>query len=757
MRGKYANIIIDISHEKVDRPFQYRIPETLIGRLSEGSCVTVPFGRGDHLRKGYVIEITDRSDYPPDKLKEIAGIEENSLAAESDCIRLAAWMKKQYGSTMIAALKTVLPVKQKIKSAEKKSCRLLLDKEEAEALLSECVRKKQTARARVLAELIKEAELPVPLLTGKLHVSMPTLKSLEKQRAVDILTVSSYRNPVGFAEGNVPEKCEKEKKLSDEQQAAVDGIITEFEKGERTTSLIHGITGSGKTEVYIALIEEMIKKGRQAIVLIPEIALTWQTVLRFYKCFGGRVSVMNSTLSRGEKYDQCQRAKKGDIDVVIGPRSALFTPFPNLGIIIIDEEHENTYKSESMPKYHARETAQKIASMHDAFVVLGSATPSLEAYFRAREGKYRLYELTKRQAGGMLPSVYTVDLREELKQGNRSIFSRKLKELLEQRLEKKEQSMLFINRRGYAGFISCRSCGHVMKCPHCDVSLSEHRDGRLVCHYCGYEEPLIRKCPKCGSPYLLGFKAGTQQIEEALRREFPQAAVLRMDADTTRTKDSYEEILSSFAGGEADILVGTQMIVKGHDFRNVTLVGILAADLSLHAGDYRAGERTFQLLTQAAGRAGRSDKPGEVVIQTYDPEHYSIVHAAAQNYKAFYEEEMIYREMLHYPPVAHMLAILVISGEEEAAAGLSQILGKIVRGRMERDKEPGETAVIGPAPATVGKISDNYRFMLYVKSRDYEKLVEIKDELEAFLTEREKSRTGKGEMVQFDFDPVNAY
>ncbi|WMC92212.1 replication restart helicase PriA [Kineothrix sp. MB12-C1] len=758
MEGNYANVIIDISHEKVDRPFQYKIPDELRGILRVGACVTVPFGAGNHLRKGYVIEITDRAEFAPDKLKYIAFVQEKDLTAEDYYIRLAAWMKEQYGSTMIAALKTVLPVKQKIKKLEKKSCKLLLSPEEAKVLYEDCLKKHQVAKARVLASLMEEEELPVSLLTGKLHVSMPTLNSLEKQGAIQIMTENNYRNPMEFVEDSKDARSESygEKKcLSDEQSVILNDIISGYDEGERRTCLIHGITGSGKTEVYLSLIEEIVKRGKQAIVLIPEIALTYQTVLRFYRCFGSRVSVINSTLSKGEKYDQCERAKKGDIDVIIGPRSALFTPFPNLGLIIIDEEHENTYKSESMPKYHARETAIEIASMHDGFVVLGSATPSLESYSRAKSGEYRLYELTKRQAGGELPTVYTVDLREELKEGNRSIFSRQLYGLMEKRLRAGEQIILFLNRRGYAGFISCRACGHVMKCPHCDVSLSEHKNGKLVCHYCGHEEISVKSCPTCGSKYMLGFRAGTQQIEEALHKEFPEAKVLRMDADTTRTKDSYEEILNHFANGEADILVGTQMIVKGHDFPNVTLVGILAADLSLHINDYRAGERTFQLLTQAAGRAGRSNKPGEVVIQTYDPEHYSIVHASKQDYQAFYEEEMLYRELLLYPPAAHMLAILVASPQEEAGSELAHIIGNLIK---ENANDVGHgTYLIGPAPASVSRVNDIYRFMLYIKNKEYSKLVDIKNILELYIEERRQQEEWRKEVVQFDFDPMNSY
>ena len=365
------------------------------------------------------------------------------------------------------------------------------------------------------------------------------------------------------------------------------------------------------------MIARVICDGKQAIVLIPEIALTYQTVMRFYKRFGSRISILNSRMSNGERYDQMMRAKDGAIDVMIGPRSALFTPFPNLGLIVIDEEHEPTYKSEQIPRYHARETAIARAELEGASVVLGSATPSLEAFYGAGQGKYELLTLKQRSQKQALPTVHTVDLREELKAGNHSIISRKLQEMMKERLDKKQQVMLFINRRGYAGFIACRSCGHVMKCPHCDVSLSSHKGYKLICHYCGYEESAKDRCPKCGSKHIGGFRAGTQQIEELIRREFPEARVLRMDMDTTKEKDGHEKILETFASEEADILIGTQMIVKGHDFANVTLVGILAADLSLFAGDYQSSERTFQLLTQAAGRAGRGDRPGEVIIQTY--------------------------------------------------------------------------------------------------------------------------------------------
>ncbi len=745
--GNYANIIIDISHEKVDKTFQYKVPESLYDSLEAGMCVHVPFGAGNHLRKGYVIERTDKAEFPPERMKEITAIVKDGVSVETDAIRLAAWIKRTYGCTMIAALKTVLPVKQTMKQKEKRKIVRKADGEEIISAYGECVRKHQHAKARVLAELIHEPVLPYELVTGKLHVAPATLKSLQNQELLQIEAESCYRNPI------MPEaKGEERRPLSEEQQYIRNDILESYEQGSRQTCLIHGITGSGKTEVYLSLIEEMVRKGKQCIVLIPEIALTYQTLLRFYKRFGDRVSVMNSTLSAGEKFDQCERARKGEIDVIIGPRSALFVPFPDLGMILMDEEHEGSYKSEATPRYHARETAEYLAKLKNAMVVLGSATPSLEAYERAKRGEYRLYRLTQRLTGGSLPKTTVVDLREELKSGNRSIFSRKLQELIRERLAKKEQIILFLNRRGYAGFISCRSCGHVMKCPHCDVSLSQHMGGKLVCHYCGYETAQVNKCPSCASPYILGFKAGTQQIEEQLHKQFPEARVLRMDGDTTKKKDSYEEILSAFAEEKADILVGTQMIVKGHDFPKVTLVGVLAADLSLNDSDYRCGERTFQLLTQAVGRAGRGTKPGEAIIQTYRPEHYSVIKASEQDYEAFYEEEILYRELAGYPPAAHMLAVLVTAKVEENGYLLAKKLVRVMKSEEGTATEM-PVQIIGPSKATIGKINDIYRFVIYAKHKEAEKLQQVREKAEAFLEEAER----KNETVQFDFDPIDSY
>ena len=617
----------------------------------------------------------------------------------------------------------------------------------AKAQLGELQRRHQTARARLLEALLKQSPLPYETVTQKLNITASVIRAMQERELIRVEHIRNWRNPLDQMkkQGNIVS-------LNLTQQRVAGEILDGWRQGDSRPCLIHGVTGSGKTEVYMEIIEQVVKSGKQAIVLIPEIALTFQTVLRFYNHFGDRVSILNSRMSAGERSDQFERAKSGLLDVMIGPRSALFTPFPDLGVIIIDEEHEAAYKSETVPRYHARETAIARAQMCGAGVVLGSATPSVESYDRAKQGEYRLFEMKERVSARPLPSVYTVDLREELKKGNRSIFSDKLRELITDRLEKKEQIMLFINRRGVAGFVSCRSCGEVIKCPHCDVSLNLHNNGKLVCHYCGYEQPMVKNCPSCGSPYIGGFKAGTQKIEEMVKKQFPTARVLRMDLDTTRKRGGYEKILSAFANGEADILIGTQMIVKGHDFPNVTLVGVLAADLSLHISDYRAAERTFQLLTQAAGRAGRGHRQGEVVIQTYQPEHYSVVTAAAQDYEAFFEQEIFLREMMHYPPKWHMLVIHAAGAQEMLVKQAQDVLKyKIL---TQPDNEKSSLQVIGPADAAVSKINDIYRKMLYVKAADYQKLVSIKNMLEEYIRIDPAFRTVN---IQFDFDPMNGF
>ena len=735
----YADVIIDISHEKVDRAFQYGIPKGLEAEIYVGVCVRVPFGKGNVTRKGYVVGLSNTPEFDTERIKEIAGVVTGSISVQSQLIQLAWWMRETYGATMNQSLKTVLPVKQKMKPKEKKSIRCLLDSEELDIAIREAEKKNHKARLRLLNAFRETSVIPSEMAESQLQITPSTLKPLIDKGQIEILTREIYRTP--FKELSHTGHAAI---LNEEQKTAADRFIRDYEEGHRDTYLLHGITGSGKTEVYMELIDKVIKEGGQAIVLIPEIALTYQTVRRFYGRFGDKVSVINSRLSQGERYDQFKRAKQGELQVMVGPRSALFTPFGRLRLIIIDEEHESSYKSENSPRYHARETAIHRAKLEGARVILGSATPSMEAYYRAKEGEYVLVKLEARFEERPLPRVSIIDMREQLKKGNRLALSLELREDLSQCLKKGEQAMLFLNRRGYAGFVSCRSCGHVMKCPHCDVSLSEHNGRKLICHYCGYETVKPDKCPVCSSPYIGGFKAGTQQIQQVVEKEFPEARVLRMDYDTTRAKGSYEKILSAFSRHEADILIGTQMIVKGHDFPDVTLVGILAADLSLNADDYRSGERTFQLLTQAVGRAGRGKKEGHALIQTYSPDHYSIQTAAKQDYEEFYQEEMGYRLLMDYPPAAHMMAVLGSSEDEKLLETAMHYLG-LFTGKIYAGKD---LHVIGPAPASVGKVKDVYRRVLYLKHENYDLLVRIKDRLEEYIEINSGFRKVN---IQFDF------
>ncbi len=763
----YADIIIDISTERLDRTFQYRAEGAIAERVRPGSLVLIPFGRGNKVIDGYVVGLSDTPEFDPEKTKEIIDIkDDNEHRPVSNLLALASWMKHHYGGTLIQSLKVVLPKRTPVRPVERQTVKLVASGGEINLHLEEFQKKHQVARLRVLQALAGDESGVVDksLIMHKLNVGAPVIKALENRGLIEVQKVTEYRMPL-IKTG----KGKRITELSRDQKKVIDSVLSRFDEGDLKPSLIHGVTGSGKTEVYIDIIEGIVKRGHQAVMLIPEIALTYQTVMRFSARFGERVSFIHSRLSDGERYDQFLRAKRGEIDVMIGPRSALFTPFPSLGVIVMDEEHETSYKSEKMPKYNTRNVAEKLASISHAAFVMGSATPSVEAYYKARTGDYKLYEMPERITGGELPVVYTVDLRRELSEGNKSIFSRKLRALMEDRLKHDEQIMLFLNRRGYSSFVSCRKCGFVYKCPHCDVSLSLHRDSKLHCHYCGYTTPMVRVCPECGSRYIGGMRAGTEQVEKTVSKEFPGARILRMDADTTKKKGDYEKILSSFANEEADVLIGTQMIVKGHDFPKVTLMGILAADMSLYVDDYRASERTFELLTQAAGRAGRGSNNrgtdnqqnlprllGEVVIQTYSPDNYAVEAAARQDYIRFYEEEISYRQMGSYPPYGHMLQILIEDKDEDRAlktAGRIAEKGRnFAKDKKEREGEDDslpELMVIGPTEAGIAKIKDVYRKVVYIKSDSYEALASFKDHIEADRVERQ-DYSGR---IEFDFDP----
>ena len=669
MSQKYADIIIDISHEAIDRAFQYKIPDELIDCIEIGTKAQVPFGNGNKLRQGYVIGITDTPSYDEDKIKYIDSVDEKGLQIEGKLIRLAAWMHETYGSTMINALKTVMPVKQSVRAAAKK---------------------------------VVEEEYVV-----------------EKPPVLE---------------------------LNADQQSLVDEFCSDFHAGRRKNYLLRGVTGSGKTEVYIGCIKKVIEDGGQAIVLIPEIGLTYQNVARMKQHFGSRVAVIHSKQSKGEKYQMLMKAGRHEVDVIIGPRSALFTPCDNLKLIIIDEEHDAAYKSDQPPKYHARETAIERARLEGASVILGSATPTIESYALAKLGRYTLWELTDRPCGMRLPDVSVVDMREEFHMGNRGIISQELKELMNECLGRNEQVMLFINRRGYNSFVSCRECGEVIKCPKCEVALSLHNNGFMMCHYCGYIEREPKQCPKCKSKMIGGFGAGTEKVEAEINRLFPEAKTLRMDKDTTGRKGAHAAILNKFKQHKADVLIGTQMIVKGHDFNNVTLVGIILADMSLFANDFRAGERTFDLITQAAGRAGRGDKDGNVVIQTYQPEHYAIATAAKQDYEEFFNMELSYRRLLKYPPVYNMMVLLITSEDKdmayEASKQLATALKKLGAG-MDKLR------IIGPGDASISKINDVYRRVIYIKAYGMDNIIKMRQAIDNYNQD--------GVNISVDVNPMSTY
>ena len=725
----YIDVIVDISVNSLDRIFQYRVPEELLDAVTVGCQVNVPFGSGNRRRQAYVIGVDTVLTYDASKIKDILGVTK-APAATGQLIALADWMHERYGCTMAQALKTVLPVKKSVKEV-KRTAYFLADREGAQQLLEKSRKsRREKARVRLLEAMLKEGCMSKETVTGVLQISASTMKSILQTGVIREETSQVYRNPVRQRLDGWQEVC-----LNDEQMNAVASIwqnaaiCREHWSREQGMHLLYGITGSGKTEVYMALMEKVLNEGRQIIVLIPEISLTLQTVSRFYARFGSQIAVMNSRLSAGERYDQYMRAKRGEASIMIGPRSALFTPFDKLGLIIIDEEHESAYQSEIVPRYQAAEVAARRAEMSGALVVLGSATPSVAVYQKAREGMIGLHSLTQRaRTGSRLPDVKVVDLREEFRMKNRGILSQSLHEAMDACLKRGDQMMLFLNRRGYAGFVSCRSCGYVVKCRHCDVSMTVHHHTLLKCHYCGSEQPMPRVCPSCGSPYIAGFGVGTQKVEEFVQKEFPEARILRMDRDTTSGKDDMGRILQTFSEGGADILIGTQMIVKGHDFANVTLVGILAADLSLFAGDYQSSERTFQLLTQAAGRAGRGDRPGEVIIQTYQPEHYCIQTAAAQDYDSFYSQEIRFRQMLHYPPDRQMMVMLA-EGEHDQQTG--QAVQKLREIAGEADFEAVE--FIGPSRAGIAKAKDLYRYTMYMKHQDIKELMRLRDFLEGYL------------------------
>jgi len=729
--------------ESLDRRFQYKIPQRYEESITIGTPVKIPFGKGNRVIKGYVVGISDVPKWDTDKMKYITEIEKRGISASEQLLTLAYWIKEKYGSTFNEAIRTVLPVKKSVKSVENRIISLKLDKDKAKSVLAELEGKKNAAaRVRLLKELIDREYVYFSEVKSRINISMQTVNSLLAAGVINIDNERVYRNPVN-SESCADEPDRDVINLNSEQQMVVSSIVNDYQSGKRDTHLIHGVTGSGKTEVYMSIMDYVISQGKQVIMLIPEIALTYQTVNRFYKRFGDRVSILNSRMSAGERFDQYERVSKGEIDIIIGPRSALFVPFERLGLIVIDEEHEDSYKSEKPPKYHAREVAIKRAELSGAMVILGSATPSIDSYYKSElpencPDRFIRHELNYRAVSQGLPLVNVVDMREEFAAKNYSMFSNELRTSIGECLSRREQIILFINRRGFLGFVSCRSCGQVIKCPHCDISLTIHnvkengnasRNGsgqaqKMICHYCGYEQPMIKQCPSCESKYIGGFGIGTQQVEQMLVNTFPGIRVLRMDADTTSGKEGHSNILKQFAAHEADVLLGTQMIVKGHDYPLVTLVGVLAADLSLNMNDYRAAEKTFELLVQASGRAGRGQKPGKVVIQTYQPDNYAIERAAKQDYRSFYEQEIMYRRLMKYPPCAGMMSVFVAGVEDDE---VYKIISKASHVAEECIKSGVKATVIGPSRHPVSRVNDRYRYIMYIKGENVSDLIDIRN------------------------------
>ena len=589
-----------------------------------------------------------------------------------------------------------------------------------------------------IKDILSIVDLDIPAARNLLSLAIYMKKHYGVTFSKAISTVMNVKNKLKrktqdskSAFFNIEKQDNQDKILNEAQKLIYNSFCSDYDNNDFKTYLIHGITGSGKTLVYINMIKKVLSMGKQAIVLVPEISLTYQLVKNFISIFGDRVAILNSKLSKGERVKEFEKVLSHEADIIIGPRSALFTPFDNLGIIIIDEEHDNAYKSETVPRYDTRDLAVKLSEISRCSLVLASATPSPETYKKAIEGEYKLFELKARaNKNAILPKIHIVDLRKELENGNRSIFSNKLKELIEDRLNKKEQIILFMNRRGLSGFVSCRSCGYVIKCPHCDVSLTLHNNNKLYCHYCGYNTIMPSLCPSCKSPYIAGFGFGTQKLENMTKKMFPSARVLRLDQDTNKSKDDSINIMKNFSRGDADILIGTQMIVKGHDISNVTLVGIVAADASLYINDYTSAQRTYELVTQASGRAGRAEKAGEVVIQTYNPEHYALQACLQNDYNLYYDNEIIYRQLAMYPPIIHILGIQLSAKDEEV---LENVITKYVSILVAKANTISELNIIGPVRANIYKLRDYFRKIIYVKHSDYDILTKIKEDIEEEL------------------------
>ena len=795
-----AKVIVDVSAKQTDKPFDYLVPEHLEEMIQPGMRVIVPFG--PRKVQGFVESLARESSFG--SLRKISEPMDLVPALNKELLDLAEWLSIQTLCYKISAFQAMLPpalkakyqrkiqllvpkesipealhplfqnrseilwedalktislasIQKEVKNghleviyevqsrANKKKVKhiySLLDADGLQAALASL--QKQAIKQRTVIEyFLQENQLiEQKALLHELNISSAVIKGLVEKGILAEKDVEMYRDP--YKERQFEQTFPHE--LTEEQTNVIQPIHASIANKEHDVFLLYGVTGSGKTEVYLQSIDKVLKKGEEAIVLVPEIALTPQMVHRFKGRFGDKVAVLHSGLSVGEKYDEWRKIQRKEVQVVVGARSAIFAPFENLGIIIIDEEHEMTYKQEENPKYHAKDVAIKRGMTHCCPVILGSATPSLESFARAQKGVYTLLTLQKRMNNNPLPEVEIVDMREELREGNRSMFSRVLLEKLADRLEKKEQTVLFLNKRGHSSFVMCRDCGYVMKCPHCDISLTYHQYNHLMkCHYCGYEEPTAKVCPECASEHIRYFGTGTQKVEEELTKIMPEARVIRMDVDTTSRKGAHEKLLKQFQDGKADILLGTQMIAKGLDFPKITLVGVLSADTMLHLPDFRSSEKTFQLLTQVSGRAGRHELEGEVIFQTYTPEHYSIELSSQQNYDLFYAREMMIRKSHAYPPYYYITLITVSHEQLTKVVSVTEQITKIIRQKLLPN-----TVVLGPVASPISRIKNRYRYQCLIK---YKQEPNLKTVLKSVLDHYQGEISSNGLQISIDVNP----
>ena len=707
-----ARIAVSAATYWLDKPYDYLVPPELAPSARPGMRVHVPFSRGNRRTEGIILAITEHSDYDQ-PLKAVISLLDTEPVISEEQLKLAFFMRERFFCTVYDAVRAMLPAglwfdeegRRRVSDKSVEMARLAIAPEEAEAL-RDAKRMRSPGQSAILEQLCAFECIPSHDLLLHTGTKRQALKALEKAGAVELYEKEAYRRPQIHIGATDPLPV-----LSDEQEHSFTGIDALAQSDKAGAALLFGVTGSGKTSVYIHLIDRQLRRGRAVILLVPEIALTPQMIQTFSSHFGNEVAVLHSSLSVGERYDEWKRVKTGRARVVIGTRSAVFAPVPKLGLIIIDEEQEETYKSENIPRYNARDVAKYRCARASCLLLLGSATPDIVSMHSAASGRYAYFEINTRYNEHELPAVQIVDMKRELRNGNGGSISRTLRDELRANIDRGEQSILFINRRGANRLISCGDCGFVYKCPRCSVSLTYHSsNNRLLCHYCGYSQRPDEACPDCGG-VLKYIGVGTQMVETELKELFPDSEVLRMDADTVAPAGSHEKLLDRFRREKIPIMVGTQMVTKGLNFENVTLVGVISADQSLYAGDYRAGERTFSLITQVVGRSGRGQKPGRAVIQTFTPDNETIVQAASQDYQAFYRSEIEIRKLQRTPPFSELLSVTASGMDEDHVYRACRMIRQRLEGLIVRN---GSAEVLGPAPLAVVKVNNRYRYRVMI-------------------------------------------